>query len=67
MPVFLDTTQIEATGERSEGIERDQDGQLGYQMRAAFIGNVQVSSRLRSANAYSSAGCREQLVVDVVP
>ena len=67
VPVFLDTTQIEVTGKRFEGVERDHDGQLGYQMSAAFIGNVQVSSRLRGANAHSLSGCREQLEADVVP
>ena len=67
VPLFLDTTQIEVDGKNFEGVEKDHEGNVGYQLNAAFVGNIQVSGRLRAANAHSLKDWREHLDEDVAP
>ena len=67
VPLFLDSTQIEVRGRNFEGVSADYQGEVGYQLAAAFVGHVQVSGRLRAGGTHPADGWLEQVEKDVEP
>ena len=67
VPLFLDSTQIELRGKCFEEVSRDYQGEVGYQLAAAFVGPVQVSGRLRPGSTSPAEGWLEQVERDVEP
>lgn len=66
VPVFLDGTAIEVQGKRFEGAKRIYTHQRALWLYAAFIGRLQVSSRLCAARSDAVGDWRRQLRRDVV-
>ena len=67
VPLFLDGTAIEVTGERFEGAAQSYGDGEQYWMHAAFVGKLQVSGRLASGTTDSVGDWRTQLQEDIAP
>jgi len=61
VPVFIDGTGIEVTGEYFEGAGKLYDGSLGYWLHAAFVGGLWVTQRLQRGSADVAYGVKELL------
>lgn len=61
VPVFVDGTGIEVTGEYFEGAGKLYDGSLGYWLHAAFVGGLWVTQRLQRGGVHVAHGVKELL------
>ncbi len=61
VPVFVDGTGIEVTGEYFEGAGKLYDGSLGYWLHAAFVGGLWVTQRLQRGGGDVAGGVKELL------
>lgn len=61
VPVFIDGTGIEVTGEYFEGAGKLYDGSLGYWLHAAFVGGLWVTQRLQKGSGDVAQGVKELL------
>lgn len=59
IPIFVDTTAIEVYGKNFEGAERLYNGEKGFLLHGAFIGNLWVKGRLYPGNVHPSEGYEE--------
>jgi hypothetical protein len=58
VPVFVDGTGIEVTGEYFEGAGKLYDGSLGYWLHAAFVGGLWVTQRLQKGSGDVAQGVK---------
>jgi hypothetical protein len=61
VPVFVDGTGIEVTGQYFEGAGKLYDGSLGYWLHAAFVGGLWVTQRLQKGSPDVAHGVKELL------
>jgi hypothetical protein len=61
VPVFVDGTGLEVTGEYFEGAGKLYDGSLGYWLHAAFVGGLWVTQRLQRGGGHVAHGVKELL------
>ncbi len=61
VPVFVDGTGIEVSGEYFEGAGKLYDGSLGYWLHAAFVGGLWVTQRLQKGGVHVAHGVKELL------
>ena len=67
VPIFLDGTAIEVKGKNFEGAGKIYTGDKALWLHAAFLGQLQVSSRLMSCKSDAAGDWRRQLRKDVEP
>jgi hypothetical protein len=61
VPVFVDGTGLEVTGEYFEGAGKLYDGSNGYWLHAAFVGGLWVTQRLQQGGGHVASGVKELL------
>lgn len=61
IPVFVDGTGIEVTGQYHEGAGKLYDGSLGYWLHAAFVGGLWVTQKLQKGGGDVAHGVKELL------
>jgi hypothetical protein len=61
VPVFVDGTGIEVSGEYFEGAGKLYDGSTGYWLHAAFVGGLWVTQRFQPAGGHVAQGVNELL------
>lgn len=62
VPVFVDGTGLEVTGEYFEGAGKLYDGSIGYWLHAAFVGGLWVTQRLQQGGGHVAGGVKELLL-----
>jgi hypothetical protein len=61
VPVFVDGTGIEVSGEYFEGAGKLYDGSIGYWVHAAFVGGLWVTQRFQKGGGDVAQGVKELL------
>lgn len=61
VPVCVDGTGIEVSGEYFEGAGKLYDGSLGYWLHAAFVGGLWVTQQLQQGGGHPANGVKELL------
>jgi hypothetical protein len=61
VPVFIDGTGIEVTGDYFEGAGKLYDGSIGYWLHAAFVGGLWVTQRFQHGSGDVAKGVKELL------
>lgn len=61
VPVFVDGTGLEVTGEYFEGVGKLYDGSIGYWLHAAFVGGLWVTQRFQRGGGDVAHGVKELL------
>jgi len=67
IPVFVDGTAIEVSGQYFEGAGKGYNGELQYWLHGVFVDGLWVSGRLHPGGTGVTYGWKEQLDKDVTP
>jgi hypothetical protein len=61
VPVFVDGTGLEVTGEYFDGAGKLYDGSIGYWLHASFVGGLWASQRLQKGGGHVAHGAKDLL------